>query len=76
MGSLFGSSKPRKSEYELEQERRLIEEQKAADEEKAKLVAAEEKRKKRIAKGLIGSRSLFARAGGRGFYDESGKEIS
>lgn len=74
MGSLFGSSKPRKSEYEIEQEKRLQEEQRIADEEKAKLEAAQEKRKKRKAKGLIGSRSLFARAGGRGFYYE-GKEI-
>ena len=33
-----------------------------------------EKRKKRFAAGKLGQRSLFARAGGRGFYSE-GKEI-
>lgn len=31
---------------------------------------AEEKRKKRFAAGYLGQRSLFARAGGRGFYSE------
>lgn len=75
MGSLFGS-KPRKSEAELEQERRLAEQQAEEDRIKADLEAKQAKRKKRVEKGLIGTRSLFARAGGRGFYDESGKEIS
>lgn len=76
MGSLFGSSKPRKSEYELEQEKRLQEQQEAAEKEQAELLAKQEKQKKRRLKGLVGQRSLFARAGGRGFYDETGKEIS
>lgn len=74
MGSLFGSQ-PKKSEAELEQERRLKEQQDAEDKRKEELEAKELKRKKRISKGLIGSRSLFARAGGRGFY-EDGKEIT
>lgn len=75
MGSLFGS-KPRKSEAELEQERRLKEQQEAEDKRKEELELKEAKYRKRKAKGLIGSRSLFTRAGGRGFYDETGKEIS
>ena len=75
MGSLFGSRTPKKSKAELEQEKRMEEERKKAEEEKAKLIAAQEKQKKRKLKGLIGQRSLFARAGGRGFYDE-GKEIT
>ena len=43
-------------------------------EEQAKLEAKEKKLKKRKAKGMVGMRSLFSRAGGRGFYQE-GKEI-
>ena len=58
----------------LMQERRLKEEREAAEKEKAELLAKQEKQKKRRLKGLVGQRSLFARAGGRGFYQE-GKEI-
>ena len=43
-------------------------------EEQEKLAAKEKKEKKRRAKGMVGMRSLFSRAGGRGFYQE-GKEI-
>ena len=43
-------------------------------EEQEKLEAKEAKLKKRKAKGMVGMRSLFSRAGGRGFYQE-GKEI-
>ncbi len=43
-------------------------------EEQEKLEAKEKKLKKRKAKGLVGMRSLFSRAGGRGFYQE-GEEI-
>ena len=43
-------------------------------EEQKKLEAKEAKLKKRKAKGMIGMRSLFSRAGGRGFYQE-GKKI-
>tara|TARA_R100000234_G_C4985139_1_gene172842 strand:+ start:596 stop:823 length:228 start_codon:yes stop_codon:yes gene_type:complete len=75
MGSLLGSRTPPKSKAELDQERRMEEERIKAEEEKAKLLAEQEKYKKRKLKGLIGQRSLFAKAGGRGFYDE-GKEIT
>ena len=40
----------------------------------AELEAKDKKLKKRKAKGMVGMRSLFSRAGGRGFYQE-GKEI-
>ena len=43
-------------------------------EEQEKLEAKEARKKKRKAKGMLGMRSLFSRAGGRGFYHE-GKEI-
>ncbi len=42
-------------------------------EEQEKLEAKEKKLKKRKAKGMVGMRSLFSRAGGKGFYYE-GKE--
>ena len=37
---------------------------------------AREERKKRIAKGMVGSRSMFTKAGGRGFYDDEGNMYS
>jgi len=42
-------------------------------EEQEKLEAKEAKLKRRKEKGMVGMRSLFSRAGGRGFYQE-GKE--
>jgi hypothetical protein len=39
-----------------------------------KLEAKEARKKKRKAKGMLGMRSLFSRAGGKGFYQE-GKEV-
>jgi len=74
MGSLFGT--PKYTESESEKQLRLDREKKmkAEQEEKERLEAEEKKRKSRFAKGVIGMRSLFSRAGGRGFYSE-GKEI-
>jgi hypothetical protein len=45
-----------------------------ADEEKKRQEkeALRKERKKRMAGGLVGSRALFSRAGGRGFYDDEG----
>tara|TARA_Y100000114_G_scaffold118600_1_gene113189 strand:+ start:4254 stop:4481 length:228 start_codon:yes stop_codon:yes gene_type:complete len=74
MGSLFGSRTPRKTEAEkeLEQERlRRIREEEA---ERDRLALEAEKEKGRRAKGLVGMRSLFSRAGGKGFFYE-GKEV-
>jgi len=42
-------------------------------EEKEKKEAADKKLKRRKAKGMVGMRSLFSRAGGKGFFYE-GKE--
>lgn len=39
-------------------------------EEKEKKEAADKKLKKRKAKGMVGMRSLFSRAGGKGFFYE------
>ena len=49
-----------KRQMEEEQKERIEKEEKRAE------------RKKRIAGGLVGSRALFSRAGGRGFYDDEG----
>tara|TARA_R100001463_G_scaffold3989_3_gene15548 strand:- start:777 stop:998 length:222 start_codon:yes stop_codon:yes gene_type:complete len=43
-------------------------------EDQEKLEAKDKKLKRRKAKGMIGMRSLFSRAGGKGFYQE-GKKI-
>jgi len=73
----MGFLKPKKyvkPASEVAFEKQMEEERIAAEKEKKELAKAEENRKKRFAAGKIGSRSLFARAGGRGFYQE-GKEV-
>jgi|VirMetMinimDraft_7_1064189.scaffolds.fasta_scaffold02509_13 hypothetical protein len=73
----MGFLKPKKyvkPASEVAFEKQMEEERIAAEKEKEELAKAEENRKKRFAAGKIGSRSLFARAGGRGFYQE-GKEV-
>jgi hypothetical protein len=52
--------------------RQLEEEQK----ERAVKEEARAERKRRYAKGMIGSRSMFSRAGGSGFYDPEGQQYS
>ena len=37
---------------------------------------ARAERKRRMAKGMIGSRSMFGKAGGVGFYDDEGNMLS
>ncbi|BAQ86730.1 hypothetical protein [uncultured Mediterranean phage uvMED] len=73
----MGFLKPKKyvkPASEVAFEKQMEEERIAAEKEKEELAKAAEQRKKRFAAGKIGSRSLFARAGGRGFYQE-GKEV-
>lgn len=57
-----------KTDPALEEELRL----KREEEERLKQEQeeAKEKRQKRFAAGKLGARSLFSRAGGRGFYQE------
>ena len=74
MGSMFGSTKYRESEADR-QLRLDIEERKKQEEAERFANEKEEKRQKRRKdKGLVGSRSMFSRAGGKGFYYE-GEEI-
>lgn len=69
MGGVFSKPKPPAPDPELE--RKLAEEKAAAEKEKAdsEKAAAQLESKKR--RGLIGSRSLFGRSGGRGYFDET-----
>jgi len=65
MGGIFKQDTPPRDdtlEKQMEAER-LAEEERAAA-----LAAANEKRKNKIARGIIGQRSLFGQAGGRGFF--------
>ena len=71
MGFMKTPKYQRDPELERELKEKREEEERIAREQEE----AMEKRKKRFAAGKLGQRSLFARAGGRGFYGE-GKEIS
>ena len=51
-------------------EKQLKEQREEEERIKKEQEAAMEKRKKRFEAGMLGQRSLFARAGGRGFYAE------
>lgn len=62
-----------KYQRDPELEKQLKEQREEEERIKKEQEAAMEKRKKRFEAGMIGQRSLFARAGGRGFYAE-GKE--
>ena len=74
MGSMFGSTKYKESEADR-QLRLDIEERKKQEEAERIANEKEEKyQKKRKDKGLVGSRSMFSRAGGKGFYYE-GEEV-
>tara|TARA_R110000772_G_scaffold186768_1_gene297960 strand:- start:797 stop:1018 length:222 start_codon:yes stop_codon:yes gene_type:complete len=63
-----------KTESELALEKQMEEERLKAEKEKAEAEAKEKKYKSRVDRGLVGSRSMFSRAGGRGFYTE-GEEV-
>ena len=66
MGSIFSKPKPPPRNMQLERElaaSRAAEEKAARDAETAARTYSEKK-----AKGVIGVRSLFAKAGGRGFF--------
>jgi hypothetical protein len=72
----MGFLKPKtvyKTKSDPELEKQLKEQREKEERIKKEQEAAEEKRKKRFAAGKLGSRSLFSRAGGRGFYGEGEK---
>ena len=74
MGSMFGSTKYRESEADRQLRLDIEERKKQEEAEKIANEKEEKRQKKRKDKGLVGSRSMFSRAGGKGFYYE-GEEI-
>ena len=62
-----------KYQKDPELEKQLKEQREEEERIKKENEAKEKKYKSRVDRGLVGSRSLFSRAGGRGFYTE-GKE--
>jgi hypothetical protein len=64
MGSIFRQDPPPQQKVDPAiEEARIAEEKRAAD-----LKKQQETYSKKVAKGIIGSRSLFGQAGGRGFF--------
>jgi hypothetical protein len=74
MGSLFGTRKPAESEADKQLRLDIEVRRKEEEKEKLRIEKEEARQKKRRDKGLVGSRSMFSRAGGKGFYYE-GEEI-
>lgn len=66
----MGFMRTPKYQRDPELEKELKEKREEEERIKKEQEAAMEKRKKRFEAGMIGQRSLFARAGGRGFYAE------
>ena len=66
MGGIFKQDTPPRDDT---LEKQIAAKKLAEEERAAALQAAEEKRKSKMARGIIGSRSLFGQAGGRGFFD-------
>ena len=66
----MGFMRTPKYQRDPELEKQLKEQREEEERIKKEQEAAMEKRKKRFEAGMIGQRSLFARAGGRGFYAE------
>tara|TARA_R110000823_G_scaffold102140_1_gene219171 strand:- start:2033 stop:2245 length:213 start_codon:yes stop_codon:yes gene_type:complete len=65
----------RRPKYEETETDKMIKRQMVTEEEdRVKKEEARAERKKRIAKGMVGSRSMFSKAGGRGFYDDEGNK--
>ena len=63
-----------KYQKDPELEKQLKEQREEEERIKKENEAKEKKYKSRVDRGLVGSRSLFSRAGGRGFYTE-GEEV-
>jgi len=70
----MGFMKTPKYQKDPELEKQLKEQREEEERIKKENEAKEKKYKSRVDKGLVGSRSLFSRAGGRGFYTE-GEEV-
>lgn len=73
MGNLFGSTKYKETPADKAL-REDIERKRKEEEEQARLEAIDKRIKKRKAKGMLGSRSLFSSSGMQGFYRD-GEQI-
>ncbi len=67
---IFRTPKYRKSAAEIAMEEQMEKDRIDAEKEKERLLAEEKRFKKRFAKGMIGQRSLFSKAGGSGFFSD------
>ena len=67
MGNPFKAPKPPAPDPRLQAEMKAAEDQAAADKAQAEKETAQLESKKR--RGLIGTRSLFGRPGGRGYFE-------
>jgi hypothetical protein len=74
MGNLFGSTKYKETPADKALREDIERKKKLEEEEKARLEAIDIKTKKRKAKGMLGSRSLFSKSGMQGFFRD-GEEI-
>ena len=70
----MGFMKTPKYQKDPELEKQLKEQREEEERIQKENEAKEKKYKSRVDRGLVGSRSLFSRAGGRGFYTE-GEEV-
>jgi len=67
----------KRPKYQETETDKMIKRQMETEEEDRKTKEeARKERKRRIAKGMVGSRSMFSKAGGRGFYDDEGNMYS
>lgn len=69
MGSIFGGKPPGKSAATLAYEKKLAADKVAEDKRAADAKAAANEKESKTAKGLIGSRSMFGKSGGRGYFE-------
>jgi len=70
----MGFMRTPKYQRDPELEKQLKEQREEEERIKKEQEAKEKKFKSRVDRGLVGARSLFSRAGGRGFYTE-GEEV-
>ena len=70
MGSIFGTREPAESEADKQPRLDIKKRKDEEEKEKLRIEKEEARQKKRKDKGLVGSRSMFTKAGGKGFYYE------
>ena len=74
MGNLFGSTKYKETPADKALREDIERKRKKEEEEQARLEAIDKRIKKRKAKGMLGSSSLFSSSGMQGFYRD-GEQI-